>query len=370
MTDDRFEAVYRIKADKKKAYDTAKIICREQTAELNEELITDKFIKENIIGEITGFEKINNDIYQASISYPSETSSGELTQFINVLFGNTGIKKNIKLFDFKLSPSLSAKFKGPKFGVHGLRSLAGIKEKPMLAAALKPMGKSAKELAYTAYSFALGGIDIIKDDHGLTDQKFCPFNDRVKACAEAVEKANLKTGCRTIYVPNITAPFGEILDRLAFAHKWGAKGVLISPGLTGFDVIRSISENKEINMPVITHPALLGSHIINGNSGFSHGLLFGRLQRLSGADAVIYPNFSGRFGFTKEQCMEIAISCNDDFNGMKTILPMPGGGMKKSNIKEMLELYKNEVIFLIGGSLYSESSDLTENVKTFLKLIR
>ncbi|MBN2544430.1 MAG: ribulose 1,5-bisphosphate carboxylase large subunit [Spirochaetes bacterium] len=369
MTDERFDVVYRIKADKKKSYAIAKTICYEQTVELDEELITDRFIKDNIVGKITDFNRINEDVYQASISYPSENSSYELTQFLNVMFGNTSIKKNIKVMDFKLSPALVSKFKGPKFGASGIRSLIGIKDKPLLAAALKPMGKSVKELAEIAYSFALGGIDIVKDDHGLTDQLYCPFNDRVKSCAVAVEKANLKTGHKTIYVPNITGPFDEIFKRLTFAQKWGAKGVMISPGLTGFDIIRSISQNEEIDLPVITHPSLLGPYILNSNSGFSHGLLFAKLQRLSGADAVIYPNFNGRFGFTKKQCREIASSCTDDFYNMKTIFPMPGGGIKKKNIKEMIDLYENDVIYLVGGSLYAEGRDLEKNVKTFLRLL-
>jgi hypothetical protein len=37
--------------------------------------------------------------------------------------------------------------------------------------ALKPMGSTTAELAKMAYDFAKGGIDIIKDDHGLADQR-------------------------------------------------------------------------------------------------------------------------------------------------------------------------------------------------------
>jgi ribulose-bisphosphate carboxylase large chain len=30
-----------------------------------------------------------------------------------------------------------------------------------------------------AHACALGGIDIIKDDHGLSDQPFCRYEERV-----------------------------------------------------------------------------------------------------------------------------------------------------------------------------------------------
>ena len=42
------------------------------------------------------------------------------------------------------------------------------------------MGLPAHALADLAYQFALGGIDIIKDDHGLADQSFAPFKERVE----------------------------------------------------------------------------------------------------------------------------------------------------------------------------------------------
>lgn len=49
----------------------------------------------------------------------------------------------------------------------------------------------------------LGGMDFIKDDHGLSDQPTSPFDDRLQACVDAVGAANAKTGFRSIYVPSI-----------------------------------------------------------------------------------------------------------------------------------------------------------------------
>ena len=68
------------------------------------------------------------------------------------------------------------------------------------------MGLSCTELADLAYRFALGGMDMIKDDHGLTDQCCSRFEERVKRCAEAVQRASRETGLPSIYIANITAP--------------------------------------------------------------------------------------------------------------------------------------------------------------------
>jgi ribulose-bisphosphate carboxylase large chain len=39
--------------------------------------------------------------------------------------------------------------------------------------------------------------------------------------------------------------------------------------------------------------------------GFSHKVLLGILPRLAGADATIFPNFGGRFGFSEQECLGI-----------------------------------------------------------------
>ena len=42
---------------------------------------------------------------------------------------------------------------------------------------IKPLGLPAPALADICYRFASGGIDIIKDDHSLSDQPVAPFSE-------------------------------------------------------------------------------------------------------------------------------------------------------------------------------------------------
>ena len=46
--------------------------------------------------------------------------------------------------------------------------------------------------------------------------------------------------------------------------------------------------------------AMLGGGSTDAVRGFSHKVLLGILPRLAGADATIFPNFGGRFGFSVE----------------------------------------------------------------------
>jgi len=231
------------------------------------------------------------------------------------------------------------------------------------------MGFTPKELGELAYKFALGGIDIIKDDHGLTNQVFAPFDERVKYCVEGVERANSETGQKSIYVPNITASYDETIGRAELALKLGAKGLMLAPALTGLDAIKKLADDKNVNVPLFSHPAFQGSYLTCSESGFSHYCLLGQISRLAGADGVIYPNFGGRFSFTKQECINIAESTKVKMGHIKSIFPCPGGGMSLDKIPEMKDVYGNDVTFLMGGGLFRHSDDLVENCKYFRSII-
>jgi len=368
IKEDRFYILYELNVhSEKEAMEIAKDICYEQTVEFPAELITSNYINENIVGKIENIDKKASG-YDVQISFSIESSAFELTQFLNIIYGNISLKHNIKVKDIILPETFAKKFNGPRFGIKGIREAVGINNRPLLATALKPMGLSSKELSKLCYKFALGGIDIIKDDHGITNQSYSAYHERVNLCTEAVHNANEQTGFKCIYVPNVTAPYKEMLERAGLAKDCGAGGLLISPGITGFDMVRVLSCDDEINIPLICHPAFLGSYVLN-KSGLSHKALFGQIIRISGGDAIIYPNFGGRFSFSKDECMDIVDGCKKSMYNIKSIFPVPAGGMSMDFISELLNFYGPDVIFLMGGGLIKHGPDIVENSRYFRKIV-
>ena len=287
---------------------------------------------------------------------------------LNVIFGNISIKPGIRVEDLVLPPSLLQIFRAP-FRTAGLREWLKVPRRPLLHTALKPMGLSATQLAEVAYKCALGGIDIIKDDHGLTNQCFAPFEERISLCVEAVEKANRQTGENSIYVANVTAGPDEIFRRAKFAKQAGARGLVIAPALTGLATIQQLADDADLALPIFSHPAFQGSYVTNSDSGISHYALFGQVSRLAGADAVIYPNFGGRFSFSREDCIALAQGTWVAMEHIKPNFPSPGGGMNLDKVADMLAVYKNDVIFLIGGGLFKQGPDLVKNCRYFRAMV-
>ncbi len=366
-TSERFRALYRLEGNEQEALERAKDICIEQTIEFPEDLIPEGFIRNAVFGRIDHFTK-TDVAYCALISFSIDTTACEFTQFLNVLFGNISLKDGIRLERVELSPTLMKIFHGPRFGISGIRNILQRNSGALLATALKPMGLTTKGLAELAYQFALGGIDIIKDDHGLANQPFSTFKDRVARCMEAIHNAQKITGNNILYAPNITAPHDEIIERAIFAKEHGAGALLIAPGLVGFDAIRMIAAHKKIGLPLIAHPAFAGSFAIHQN-GISPACFFGTLCRIAGADATIYPNFGGRFSFSRQVCAEIVRACTEEYETILPIFPTPGGGMTMERISEMSAFYGNDVIYLVGGGLFRHSNDLVKNCKHFRSLI-
>jgi len=365
---DRFSVTYRLFGSEQEARASAEDICIEQTVEFPGELCPEGIIRDHVFGRLERLERFDHQSFQAVISYAVEIVAGELTQFLNVVFGNSSIKPGIRVEHLELPQSLLQCFKGPRFGREGVRGLLDVPKRPLLSTALKPMGLSSKELADLAYQFALGGMDIIKDDHGLTNQCCSPFEERVGLCAEAVQRANRETGRRSIYIANITAPQSEVLKRARTAKGVGAGGLMVAPGIIGLDLMRELAEDDSIALPIFTHPALQGSFVTR-RDGMSHGVIFGQLARLGGADATIFPNFGGRFSFSREECRDIVHGASVPMGHLRSIFPAPGGGMSLDRVPEMLETYGHDLIFLIGGGLFRHGPDLVENCRYFRKMV-
>jgi ribulose-bisphosphate carboxylase large chain len=341
---DRFSITYRIYGSEKEARAKAGDICIEQTVEFPADEVPQGVIRDHVFGRVESFDPRDNESFIAVISYAIEIAAGELTQFLNVVFGNSSIKPGIRVEHLDLPESLLKQFKGPRFGREGIRSLLNVPKRPLLSTAVKPMGMSCTELADLAYQFALGGMDMIKDDHGLTDQCCSPFEERVKRCAEAVRRAGKETGRPSLYVANITAPHREVMKRARIAKEAGAGGLMLAPGLVGFDLMRELADDDSIALPILTHPAFQGSFVTSRN-------------------------FGGRFSFSRDECKEIARATNESMGHIKSNFPAPGGGMSLDRVPEMLEAYGHELIFLVGGGLFKHGPDLVENCRYFRKMV-
>jgi ribulose-bisphosphate carboxylase large chain len=354
LSGERLTAVYEFYGDPALAPARADSLRVEQTIEFPADLVPDDDIQRHIVGSVESLDEVGPELSRAVVCYAVETTGYELPQLLNVLWGNSSILPGIRLVDIELPESLLVRLGGPRFGIAGLRTLFDAPSRPLLATALKPMGLPSERLAAAAYELALGGIDIIKDDHSLADQQFAPFAERVEACSAAVRRANEETGRRSIYLPSINAPFDQLASRAEAALAAGAGGLLVLPGITGFDHMRHLAATAGV--PIMGHPALLGSFSASSHGGIAHDTIYGTIMRIAGADLSVYPNYGGRFSFTPDECRAIAHRLTAPLPGIAAAFPSPGGGMTLARVPEIVEFYGSDITLLIGGDLFRGAS--------------
>lgn len=328
----------------------ARDIGLEQTIELSYELARERDWL-GYAGRVETLDHLYGDTYRAVLHYPAEAVGGELSQLLNLLFGNISLKDGIEVTAIDWPRTLLRQLGGPGHGIAGLRQACNAPDRALLCTALKPMGLSPAELADVARGFALGGVDIIKDDHGLANQPAAPFRERLEACQQAVQAANAETGGRSLYFPNVTASRGTLERRVALAAEAGCRGVLLCPMLTGLDTLGWVRD--EFGLAIMAHPSLTGSYF-RPEHGIRPELLLGEIFRTAGADASIYPNVGGRFGFTATTCQAINDRLRAPLGPLRAALPTIGGGVSVTDIGHWLDRYGSDTIFLIGGSLYAQ----------------
>ncbi len=332
-----FTATYRVASTAADIDKRARAIATEQSVEMPVEAIGDARILEEIVGRVESIDAEGASHYRVRIKLAVETTGLEAGQLLNMAFGNTSLQPDVELLKLDLPDQLVKAFGGPRFGIEGIRALVGARSRALTCTALKPQGMSPEALARLAGTFARAGIDVIKDDHGIADQSFAPFAARVPAVQRAVAAANRETGGRTVYAPTISGTPSALVRQARIAQEEGAGMVLFAPMLAGIPAFHELVRDH-LHVPVLAHPAFAGALRIAAL------LLLGKLFRIFGADAVIFPNHGGRFSYSPATCRGIANCLHADIGDLRAGLPVPAGGMTVERVPEMLEFYGKDVM--------------------------
>jgi ribulose-bisphosphate carboxylase large chain len=356
------QAVYRVRSDASSIEDRARAIAVEQSVEMPVEAIQDETVLSNIVGRVIAIEPRDAGTFEVRIALAAETVGQDPGQLVNMLFGNTSIHDDVVLHDAEIPEALAECFGGPRHGLSGLRQKAGAGERALTCSALKPQGLPPAKLAGLAEKFARGGVDYIKDDHGLADQAYSPFSARVEAIAPALRKIGEAIGRTARYAPSLSGDLDNMRRQVAMARQAGIDTVMVAPMIAGLSNFhRLVRENA--GLAFFAHPAMAGA------SRIAPPLLIGKLFRLFGADAVIFPNHGGRFGYSPETCRRIAAAAREDRAGVRPTVPTPAGGMNLERVPEMLDFYGTDTMLLIGGALLAERERLVEATADFVAAV-
>jgi len=262
------------------------------------------------------------------IAYPSHNIGAQIPLLLATVYGECASWGELKLLDLHLPEAFVGAFKGPKFGLDGIRELVGAVDRPLLITMMKPaIGLTPKESAEVFYQAAIGGSDGVKDDELLVSHPWSHFVDRVKEHERAAHAAFEETGHRTLYFVNITDRPDRLVQNAYRAIEAGASALMVDFVTVGTSALAMLADDPAIAVPIMGHLAFAGAIYAAPTTGVSSHLVLGKLPRLAGADIIVYPSPYGTLRFAHSKHIRLAQTMTDPFYAIRRTVPAPGGGL-------------------------------------------
>jgi 2,3-diketo-5-methylthiopentyl-1-phosphate enolase len=304
------------------------------------------------------------------IAYPSHNIGGQIPLLLATVFGECASIGDLRLLDIQLPESFVAGFKGPKFGIDGIRELVGVTDRPLLIAMTKPsIGLSPAESADVFRQAALGGADAVKDDELLVSNPWSHFVDRVRQHERAAQEVFEETGHRTLYFVNITDRPDRLVQNAYRAIEAGASALMVDHLTVGTAALSMLADDPAIAVPIMGHLAFSGAMTASPWTGLSSHLVLGKLPRLAGADVVVYPSPYGTLMFARSTHLRVARSMTEPLYGLRPTLPAPGAGLHAGIVPRLVADLGIDWALGAGGAIHGHPDGATAGVRALLRAL-
>ena len=326
---------------------------------------------------------INEEQQTVRVAYKQDLfETGSVPQMLSAIAGNIFSMKlldSLRFEDIAFPKDAIQRFKGPKFGMHGVRELIGVNDRPLVGTIVKPkVGLTSEQHAEVAYNAFAGGCDLVKDDENLTDQKFNRFEKRVELTLKAQSRAEAETGEKKMYMCNITAPTcEEMVRRAKVISDFGGTYVMIDIIPTGWTALQSLREaTGELGLVIHAHRCMHSAITRNPHHGVSM-LVIAKLTRLIGLDQLHIGTVVGKMHGGRDEVLAIRDECvlehvpaNEalhvlvqDWGDIKPMFPVASGGLEPTMVPDLIRIFGKDAIMQFGGGIHAHPMGTTAGAK-------
>ena len=302
-------------------------------------------------GEEVGGEAVGSR-WVVRVRFPTVNFGPQFPMLLTTLVGNDpSTSLTARLVDVDLPAGFEEGFPGPRFGIEGWRRLTGVWGRPLLLNMIKPCtGYSPAAGADLLEKPARGGADLIKDDELLADASFNRVAERSRVYRERLERVAAETGHRARYVANVTTRSIHLTDTARAAVDGGADAVMINALTAGPDAVHTLAE-CDLGVPILAHTA--GVEVFTGatETGIGQAVLFGKLLRLAGADAVLAGLPHGRRPLPRPIYERTLEWLREPRGTLRPALPFLGGGLTAALIQQLVADAGRDLMLGVGGAI-------------------
>jgi len=288
------------------------------------------------------------------IAYPSRLfERNNMPQIFSSIAGNIFNMKEVKSLRLENVEwgEMPGSFRGPKFGVAGIRKITKVSRRPLIGTIIKPkLGLNCEKHAKIAYKSWKGGLDIVKDDENLSNQTFNRFNKRIEKTLTLRKKAEKETGEVKIYMPNVTAETNEMVKRAKLVKRKGGRYIMVDILTVGWSGLQTLRE-AELGLVIHGHRAMHGALTRNSNHGISMKVL-ADASRLVGVDQLHIGTAIGKMDESEKEVIEIKNRIQDKLGKLRSVFAVCSGGLHPGHVPKLMNMLGNDIIIQAGGGVH------------------
>jgi len=309
---------------------------------------------------------LNKKDKRVRIAYPIKLFEySSVPNIFSSIGGNVfGMKaaKGLLFEDIKFPKKMIKQFKGPKFGIKGLRKYLGVKKRPLVGTIVKPkVGLNEHEHALVAYDAWMGGCDVVKDDENLGSQDFNKFKKRFLLTIKKCREAEKKTGEKKVYLINCTADSDEMLKRIDFVQKHGGNYIMLDILTIGWAALQAARNHTKL--PIHAHRAGHAMYDRDPNHGMTMEVI-AQFARLIGVDTLHIGTAYGKMSGGKKEIMHIEKEIespstrktkehlSQKWYGLKPVFAVASGGVHPRMVPKIMKFMGNNVVIQAGGGVH------------------
>lgn len=307
----------------------------------------------------------------ARIAFPLEIfEPGNMAGVLAIVAGNLfglGSLQRARLLDLEVPAAFAKASPGPRVGIAGIRKAVGTARsgRPHGGTIVKPkVGLTPKQTAAVAAQAARGGLDLIKDDETLTDQAFCPLDERARLVLAALDAVRDETGKACLYAVNITAG-ADLLDRLDTVTAAGANCVMVDVLTAGYDALANV--RRHTKLPIHVHRAMHGALTRGADFGIDM-LVLAKLVRLCGGDQLHVGSASGKMEHTAGLPRMLA-ALREPWHGLKPVFPVSSGGLHPASVPAEVKAFGADVVLQAGGGIHGHPDGTEAGARALMQAI-
>ena len=297
-----------------------------------------------------------------------------LASFLTLTIGNNqgmGDVEYAKMYDFYFPPAYLRLYDGPSTDISDMWRVLGrpvVDGGFIVGTIIKPkLGLRPQPFADAAYNFWLGG-DFIKNDEPQGNQVFAPLKETITAVADAMRRAQDKTGEAKLFSANITADdYREMIARgefilETFAENADHVAVLEDGAVAGPAAITTARRhfpNQYLHYHRAGHGAVTSPQTQRGYTAF----VLAKMARCQGASGIHvgtmgYGKMEGEMddrviAYMIEQDSADGPFYHQEWLGMRPTTPIISGGMNALRLPGFFEnLGHSNLVLTAGGGSY------------------